>query len=522
MSDAVVGPPHGADAIPRPSPHDEVIADSGADRVGSGVRSGTRWMTLSFGAVQAIRLLAQVVLARILAPEHFGLMAMALVVMQFLDLFRDLGTRSAIVQRETISRGFLSSMFFVNLAMGLILAVGIAATAPLVSLAFGEPQLVPLLQVLALATLMTSAGLVQEALMHRHMRFRTLAVVQLVGAVGYGGVAVGLAVAGLGVWALVLSTVVSAALSTLAAWSLSPWRPGWHFSWSDPRAVAGYSLNISGAESAGYLLGVADRLIIGRALGSIMLGYWAMAGRVFVYPIQAVVHVLHQVLFPALARLEDDGERGRYYLRAVSVVAMVSLPAMAGLAVVARPFVDVVLGEQWLPAVPLIMLVAPVGALDAMMGTTGVLLKAIGRTDRMLRISLFSAAAVVASILLGVPWGVNGVAVAYAVAHLALLYPTFSISLRLIGLRFADFVRAVAPYVTATLAMVAATGLAVGMTTAASLAAWAVLLTGIAVGAAVYGGLMLTFRPAAVGDLAVLVPALPDRWARWLDRGARR
>lgn len=496
---------------------------------GDAVRAGTRWMTGSHVAIQGLRAAVQIFLARLLTPDAFGLIAMALVVMQFLDMFRDLGTRSAIVQKPEISQRFTSSMFVVNTTLGLVLTLGLIVAAPLVAGLFNDPTLTPLLQVLSFATLATAPGLVQQGLLHRELRFRSLTGVRLTNVVVYSVVAIALAVAGFGVWSLVAGVVAGAVAATACAWILSPWRPHWEFDWADVREVAGFSLNYSGSQLVGFLVSIADRAILGRALGATMLGYWHLIDRLVMYPLQAISQGVQQVMFPALSRIGDRSLMGAAFLRAVSVVALVILPAMVGLSLVAESFVMVALGPQWAPAVLILAILAPVSAIDAIGYTATAIFKSTGRTDWLLRWSLVSGVVVIGALIAGLPWGLTGVAIAYAIAAAVLFYPSCAIPLRLVNLRFSALARTLVPYAGATIAMggvvlVVQAGLAT-----VGAGAWAELSVSVLAGTLSYGGILLIWRPPALWDLLSIIghrqgkrPAVaddPDQVARLGERG---
>ncbi len=523
---AVMTPPRAVDAAPsdgRESPHEpQVLAGpalpTGGRRSagvsdpivsGSAVRAGTRWTTASYVVTQLVRFAAQIVLARVLAPADFGLMAMAMITMQFLDLFRDLGTRAAIVQRPTMDRAFASSIFYLNVALGLVFAAVLVGAAGPIAGAFGNPGLAPLLQLLAVATLLTSWGLVHQALMHRELRFRAAAAVQIVAAGVNGAVAVVLALQGFGVWSLVLGFVAGAFAGTVLAWLVSPWRPARSFSWSHPREVAAYSLNLSGSDVIGFSLSVFERFLMGRLLGAGPLGIWSLAGRIFMYPLEATVNVLHQVLFPTLARIENHRDLGAAYLRAVGVVAVLSLPAMVGLALVAEPLVTGVLGTRWAAAVPIMMILAPIGAVEAIGNTASLIYKVTDRTDWLLRWSIGSGALVAASVAIGVQWGLLGVAVAHAIVSVLLVYPCFAIPFRLIDLPMTALLRVLRPSLAATAAMAAAVEVVRRAVDPLHLPPLALLAVLAGTGAVVYGGIMLVWRPQGLRDLvAVAAPRL--------------
>jgi lipopolysaccharide exporter len=470
------------------------------------VFSGTRWMASSNVIVQIVRMGVHVMLARMLPPSAFGLLAMALVVTSFLDILRDLGTRSAIVQKRETSDRFLSSMFFFNVAVGVVLTLGVVAAAPVAGWIYGDPDVATVLRVMGLAIVVASLGLVQQGLLQRDLKFGLLSMTQYASAAAHALVSLGLAAAGYGVWALVGGVIASTAGSTLAAWLVSSWRPRMHFRLADVREVWAFSLNISGSQMFSFLVTSADKFILGRAVGAGPLGFYVLAQRMIAYPVQSITHVLQGVLFPAFSRAQDENAAlRRGFNRACAGIALIVFPAMFGMAVVADPLVRSVLGPEWLPAIPLIVIMAPIGALQAVNYSVTLVYQVKGRTDLLFRWSVFSGTLMVAAYVVGLAWGVLGVVAAYAIVIVLLTPVAYILPFRLIEMRWRDFAAALVPYVAATSVMVAFVLGLQWVLRAVSADDLAVLLASVGTGAAVYAAMLLVWRPPALGDLARLL-----------------
>jgi lipopolysaccharide exporter len=470
------------------------------------VFSGTRWIASSNVIVQVVRMGVHVVLARMLPPSAFGLLAMALVVTSFLDILRDLGTRSAIVQKRETSDRFLSSMFFFNVAVGMVLTIGVIVAAPLAGWVYGDPEVATVLRVMALAIVVASLGLVQQGLLQRNLRFGLLSVTHYASAASHAVVSLSLAAAGYGVWALVGGVIASTAGSTLAAWLVSSWRPRMQFRLTEVREVWAFSLNISGSQIFSFLVTSADKFILGRAVGAGPLGFYVLAQRLVAYPIQSITHVLQGVLFPAFSRAQDENDAlRRGFNRACAGVALIVFPAMSGAAVVAGPLVRSLLGPEWLPAIPLIVIMAPVGALQAVNYSVTLVYQAKGRTDLLFRWSVFSGTLMIAAYVVGLTWGVLGVVVAYAAVIVVLTPLAYILPFRLIEMRWRDFLVELLPFVIATSVMV---GVVLGLQWVlhtASTGDLGVLSASVGTGVAVYAGMLLVWRPPALEDLARLL-----------------
>ncbi|MBL8292426.1 MAG: MOP flippase family protein [Bryobacterales bacterium] len=411
--------------------------------LGKEVASGAAWTAVSMAGRQVMSIVALAVLARYVPPSAYGLMGMAQAVSNFLLLFRDMGTASALVQRRTVDEPLLASVFWLNVALGVILTGATAVVAYPASWFFREPQLVPVMQVVAFTFLASALSMVHGALLSRELRFRRLAVTELGGALVGQVCAVSLAVSGFGVWSLVFGNLAAMVGTSTLLWIMRPWMPRSAASVESMRSIASYSLNLLGFSIVNYFSRNIDSLVVGRFLGRASLGYYQMAYTIMMYPIQNVTQVLGRVMLPTFSRMQDDNERfRRAYLRVATVIALITFPMMLGLMAVVEPFVLTVVGDQWRPIAPLLLILCPIGLIQSVQSSVGYIYTAKGRTDWMFWWSLAAVAVVGPAFLLGLPWGIYGVAGAYAVATVLLVYPGFAVPFRLIDFRFRDFLAA--------------------------------------------------------------------------------
>jgi O-antigen/teichoic acid export membrane protein len=381
-------------------------------------------------------------------------MAEAALLANFFETFRDLGTGSALIREKELSPSIVASVFWLNVILGTVICLAVVGLSYPLSIFFHEPALAPVVRVLALALLFSCLSVVPNALLNRQMAFKRITIAQLVGAACGTALAITLAISGAGVWSLVLGTVTISAVTCIALWIAAGYRVNGALVWRDIRGIAHYSLHLSAFGTLNYFSRNADNLIVGRWLGTLALGYYQMAYTIMTYPLNNFSSAICTVLFPAISRLQDDDERFRSaYTRACMLIALVTFPAMLGVAIVARPFVEVVLGPSWTPVVGLLVVFGPLGMAQSVFTTVGLIYKAKGRSDWLFRWGLFSSIAYVASFLLGVRWGIQGVANAYAVAWTALMIPGFLIPLRLIGLSGREFFLSLWPGLKASLAM---------------------------------------------------------------------
>lgn len=476
--------------------------------------SGARWSALARAGQQGISLASTAMLARLLGPDEYGLMGLAMVLVGFLLVFRDLGTAAAVIQRKELSQDLLSGLFWLNAGFGATIGVLCAAVSPLAAAFNREPTLKSLIAVLALSFPLSGIGVVHGALLNRDLVFRKIAVIEISCAAAGAAVSVMLAFSGAGVWSLALANLARTGLESALFWRVCSWRPSWPPRLDGVRSVFSFTSHLSAFHVLNYLGRSADSILIGRILGKGALAYYQWAYTLMLYPLQHVSGAVGKVLFPVFSQMQDDDERFRSaYLRTCIAIAAITFPMMLGMTAVAGPLIQVFLGSKWLPAVPLLTILAPVGLGQSIGATVGHIYMAKGRTDWMFRWGLFSSLLVVGSFIAGLPWGVKGVAVSYAIASYALAYPSFAIPFRLIGLRVGSFAAALCPVLAYSLVtFLAALTVRLLMERSGAPAA-VVLAASVAAGAAVHAGLLLYFRPPFLRDLArVFGGWLPQRF----------
>lgn len=474
------------------------------------ILSGTRWATLGQGGAQLLRFLVSIVLARLLAPADFGLMSMALLFVGLIELFKDLGTVSSLIQAPELSPVLLNSVFFLNVLIGLIGFAAIFIGAPLAAIFFAQPSLTPILRVLAGSLIVSSLGLVMRALLTRNLQFGRLAAIELIASVAYGLVAVSLALTGSGVWSLVIGSLVSSIVPTVLFWFSSPWRPGAQVRLGQLRQILHFSAHMTGSAIFGYLIFQTDKLLIGRFMGDSALGLYSFARRLLEVPINFITQPISNVLFPAFSGIQNDNAQiALLYSRACGSIAFLTLPLLAFLALFSEPFVSLVLGDKWRPAIPLITILAVPTAIQCIAMTVGAIYLAKGKANWSFYWQVTAGSLTVIGMLAGLKFGLAGLSAAYASVIVLLTYPGFAIPLRLIGLPVGMFFKSLLPYLFATLLLM---GVCLGVRFLLGLAGLNPLLIHLVSGGAglsVYVIAMVWIKPPALVDLREFL--LPKR-----------
>jgi lipopolysaccharide exporter len=321
--------------------------------------TGARWTTVSSVVVTGVYLGKLVILARILGPEPFGLLAMLIIVIGFVELFADLGLADAFIQRPDPTAEQVSTLFWTHLFVGSLATVGIVLMAPAVAWLFGETELRALLPFVACSVLFYSVGSQFYAQLRKGLFFRLLAVIDVAAAIISAVMAVGLAYfADAGVWALAWGVVVGA-LARSIAYQVFGWRygvrPGLHFARSDLDGYARFGWFRVGSNIANYFNSRIDQVVIGAMLGPYALGLYNVALNLVRQPLQQVGPIANRIAFPTFAVIQADRERlKRAYLELMRAMMFVIYPLLLGLAVAAPVLIPLVLGPGWDQAVALL------------------------------------------------------------------------------------------------------------------------------------------------------------------------
>jgi O-antigen/teichoic acid export membrane protein len=420
------------------------------------IASGLAWKVVSQVFRQLSRIVVVVILARLLTPAEYGLAAMVLVFSSLVLIFADLALGAALVQRRELSEEDRSTVFWTSVVAGTVfMLLGIAASWPVAAF-YGEPEVQPLFAALSVSFLITALGTTQSALLNREMRFRSLELRMMAGTVAGGAAGIAVAVSGGGAWAIIAQQLAIAVVSTTLLWAFSPWRPRFTFSRASFRSLAGFSGNVFGTRVLFYANRNLDNLLIGRFLGAASLGAYAVAYNVMLMPLSRIAQPIVEVLFPAMSRIQEDRPRmAAMWLRANRMIGAISIPAMAGLMIVAPEFVLTLFGERWEDAIPVIQILAWVGLLQSLQRLNSSVLQARDMTGTLLRYSLVVLFASVIAFVAGLNWGIVGVATGYAISS-TLVEPYYTwLTVRALDLKLIDFVRSLAGVVQATVGMAA-------------------------------------------------------------------
>lgn len=321
--------------------------------------TGAKWVAIGSLAQKALRFVLIVVLARLLTPDDFGLIATASLVLALAGRVKQLGFHGALLQRRTEVEEAANAYFYLNTATVAITYAAILAIAPLAAWYFKDDRILLVVDMAALRLLAEAASAVQRSLTVRDLDFRKLTVIQLAETFLSSVVAITLAAMGHGVWSMVWGMVAGAVFASSIWWVTTPWLPTRAWSWPVARQMLSFGADLWSISNLSYLIESASRFFIGRFLGVLQLGYYEFTNRIIHGPTGALVEIGNRIALPAFCREQDDVDRvGRWYLRMTGYTCLITAPFAATLLLLADVAVPVVFGEQWVTTVPLVRALA--------------------------------------------------------------------------------------------------------------------------------------------------------------------
>jgi len=416
--------------------------------------SGISWELGGSVFSKGFKFVVSILLARILVPADFGMLAMGVICLGFLELFLELGMTTALAQRETLHERHRSTAFWMTASIGLGLTVCLCFLSSFIADFFEEPRLTPVLMVLSLDLFFSGVHVAHRGLLRRAMNFDTKARIQVIAVAMAGTIAVIMAYRGWGVWSLVMNFVGLTLLEAVGYWWGVGWVPAFCF---DREAFQELWEVAGGVTSFGilnFLVNKTDDLLIGRFQGSGVLGLYTRAYSLMTLPAREFTYVLGRVMMPAFARIQDDREElKRLFLKANRLIALITLPAVLGLMLSARSFVVGVLGPHWEAAVPFLQLLCLEGLKKPIQSTAGWVFEATGETWLQFRWGLVYGLSVLGAFSVGIFWGAWGIAVAYVLVHYLLWYPHVRVVGDLIDMTFREHVVNLADVALGTLFM---------------------------------------------------------------------
>ncbi|MFX0206074.1 MAG: MOP flippase family protein [Candidatus Hodarchaeota archaeon] len=408
--------------------------------------SSVKWSGISMGVVTVLHFATLAILARLLEPSDFGLMGMIMVVIGFAQAFPDMGLSNAIIQRQNVARTHLSSFFWINVLSGIALFIGIVLIRPIAVIYFRQPSLSNYLTFAAFIFLIAPAGQVFRTLLRKELQFKILSKIEIEGMVVYSVSAIGLAVAKFGILSLIFGQLIRS-LFTVCILFLTfrkTWLPRVHFSVKEIKSYLSFGAFQMGERMLNYLSANIDYIIIGRFLGPTALGFYTLAYQIVTFPLNKINPTITKVTFPAFSKIQNDNSRMRRgYCKVINYITMLTFPMLTGMLVVAPEFIRLVYGAKWIPSIIIVQILCIVGAFKSLGNPAGSVLLAKGRADIGFYWNVFAVIMVSIAVLVGVNWGIVGVAFAILTLQVPFFIILHPIVNRLIKLKFSQYFKAI-------------------------------------------------------------------------------
>lgn len=382
---------------------------------------------LTVGA-QGIKFLLQMtttlVLARLLVPEDFGLIGMVTVVINFVQLFKDLGLSTATIQKQHINHQQVTVLFWINLAVSFLLTLLVVSSAPLVAWFYDEPRLLNIIYVLGTIFIFGGLTVQHQALLKRQMQFASLAKVEVISILASVAIAIFSAWCGLGYWSLVFMQLTQAIFNAVGVWIVCRWRPGFPRKTEGVSSLLAFGGNITGFRFTNYFSRNLDNVLLGQFWGAQQLGLYAMAYKLLLLPIQQINAPITSVALPGLSKLQTDPEAyKRYYHKAILLITTLSMPMVCFLYTSIDLVILASLGEKWAGVIPVFKLLVPAAFIGTFNVTFGWVLMSLNKSDRLFKLGIATSIINVIIFLVSVRWGVLGVAAAYGFSRIIIFIP---------------------------------------------------------------------------------------------------
>jgi len=487
------------------------------------VRESVLWAFLEHGYTWALTFGSRIVLARLLSPRDFGLVAIVTLVQDLVVLFGMRGIAASLIQRREQVEAYATAAFWLNILVGAAIGVVQIALAPVAARVFGEPQLAVLLPVAAIAFFITPWGVTHNTLLAKELKIKRRALRHAaLRTVATAGMIV-MAVRGYGVWSFVIPPLLVDPLEVLLNWRLHPWRPRLRLDLQHWREIAGYGKHVLGADVLRYLMDNTDYWTVGRVLGTAALGVYAFAFRQAMFAVDHVTRVAARVTFPTFALLQRDEATVRQaFTKALLLITSVTLPLQLGQLALTREYIVTVYSAKWLPAVDPFRILLLYGTALAVAALPRSLLAATGRPHLVWRFHALVYPVLLAAIALGVRAGPTGVATAVGLVLGGSAWVFIVYALRLLRWPLGVVLGPLRAPVTAGLVMFAAVSAARWALVVAGVRPAGVLGVCVPLGAAVYGLTLGLAFPGVWRELRGFVRRAGGDFARALGQTVRR
>ncbi|MGC1309001.1 MAG: lipopolysaccharide biosynthesis protein [Phormidesmis sp.] len=421
---------------------------------------GVFWSGIQNWGSQAGSLITFLVLARLLSPKDFGLVALANTFIVFFNLFIDQGFSTALVQRHKLEDAHVNTAFWVQLLLGIALTWLGISSAGWVAGFFQQPLLAPVLRWFSSLFLLSALSIVQRAMLKRKLAFKELAIRALLSIFLGGLVGIWMAIRGYGVWSLVGQQLTFEGVGVIVFWGFSSWRPKLQVSLRHLKDLSGFGISIFCSNVLTFFNNNSDTLLIGYFLGEVALGYYAIAYRVLQVLTQLLIGTGNQVALPVLSRFQAEPKRlANAFYKIIGYVSLIAIPTFMGVVSLARELVVVIFGKQWVTAIPMMQVLAFGGVFYLILFFNISVFVAMGQPHLRLRLEILNVVLNTVGCVIAVRWGVLAVAYAFAISDFLVIPASLWTLKHLMQISLKDYLRQFAAPSVCTALMVVLIGL---------------------------------------------------------------
>lgn len=385
------------------------------------------WSLIERLGQQGIQFIFSVILARLLLPSEFGLIAMLYVFISFGHSFVNAGFSHALIQKKITSYVDECSIFYFNIAISLVATLVVYISAPLIANFYDQPELIPMTRAISLIFIFNAFGLIQKTILTKKLDFKTLFNVGVLSTLLSSSMSLILALKGFGVWSLVVLHLSRDLLNTIFLWIFNSWRPRILFSLHSLKSMFDFGSRLFVVSITNSLFSNINQLVIGKFYNASSLGFYSRADSLYKYPINILNSVVSQVSFPVFSKIQDDKNRIKEAtMKTISSVTLFSFPLMIGLIVIAKPLIEVLLTAKWLPSLPYLQMLCVVGMIKPLLVINGNVINAQGRSDIFMKIDILNKSLILIFLAATFRYGIIGIIIgqiiSYTIAYLLQVY----------------------------------------------------------------------------------------------------
>ena len=478
------------------------------NKVKSQIMSGAIWKFFERFSAQAVSFVISLILARLLEPDAYAVVAMVNVFLSLAEVFITSGLNTALIQNKEAGTNEFSTVFYCNCILSVVLYAVLFFTAPFLSNFYRMPQLTVVLRVVGLRLILSAVQAIQVAYVSKKMQFKKFFISTLSGTVVSGAVGIGMAVAGFGVWALVAQIMVSTVVNTLVLYITVEWRPTWYFNLKNAVSMLKFGVNVMCSNLIGTLFNQLHSLIIGRAYTANDLAYYDKGKNLPRLVNDNVASSLQTVLFPAMSNVGEPEAVKAIAKKSSRMMSFIMFPLMVGLIAVAEPMIYVLLTEKWVPAIPYIRIIALEGIIGVIDSANGLqVLRALGYSGKTLQLEFIKKPLALLIIFLAIPYGVTVLAWTVPLTALFAMIINTAAAGKVSGYRLWEQVKDCAP----AFWMSGVMGICVYAVSLLGMSHFATLILQIVLGIMIYVGLSILTKNTEFGSLWAVVKNILKR-----------